>query len=84
MSLVGTRPPTVDEWEKYEMHVCPENVHVIKTTLDEIRKIANEKFGFVILWSAKKYSIIEKRTYVLLKMLGGAANAGADTQLCSN
>ena len=20
MSLVGTRPPTVDEWEKYEMH----------------------------------------------------------------
>ena len=20
MSLVGTRPPTVDEWEKYELH----------------------------------------------------------------
>lgn len=20
MSLVGTRPPTVDEWEKYEVH----------------------------------------------------------------
>lgn len=20
MSLVGTRPPTVDEWEKYEAH----------------------------------------------------------------
>ena len=21
MSLVGTRPPTVDEWDKYELHV---------------------------------------------------------------
>ena len=20
MSLVGTRPPTVDEWDKYELH----------------------------------------------------------------
>ena len=20
MSLVGTRPPTVDEWEQYELH----------------------------------------------------------------
>lgn len=20
MSLVGTRPPTLDEWEKYELH----------------------------------------------------------------
>ena len=20
MSLIGTRPPTVDEWEKYELH----------------------------------------------------------------
>lgn len=20
MSLVGTRPPTMDEWEKYELH----------------------------------------------------------------
>lgn len=46
--------------------------------------LKNKKFIVVILWSAKKYSIIEKRTYVLLKMLGGAANAGADTQLCSN
>lgn len=27
-------------------YACPENVHVIKTTLDEIRKIAYEKFGF--------------------------------------
>ena len=23
MSLVGTRPPTVDEWEKYELHHSP-------------------------------------------------------------
>lgn len=30
-------------------YACPENVHVIKTTLDEIRKIANEKFGFKIV-----------------------------------
>lgn len=22
MSLVGTRPPTMDEWEKYELHHC--------------------------------------------------------------
>ncbi|EEG90690.1 hypothetical protein COPCOM_00918 [Coprococcus comes ATCC 27758] len=36
-------------------YVCPENVHVIKTTLDEIRKIANEKFGFkIVLESAYK------------------------------
>ena len=53
-----------------------------KYVLDYMLK--NKKFIVVILWSAKKYSIIEKRTYVLLKMLGGAANAGADTQLCSN
>ena len=24
MSLVGTRPPTVDEWEKYELHHGPD------------------------------------------------------------
>lgn len=36
-------------------YACPENVHVIKTTLDEIRKIANEKFGFkIVLESAYK------------------------------
>lgn len=51
---------------------------------EAVAKNPYDKALFVILWSAKKYSIIEKRTYVLLKMLGGAANAGADTQLCSN
>lgn len=36
-------------------YVCPENVHVIKTTLDEIRSTANRKFGFrVSLESAYK------------------------------
>ena len=36
-------------------YACPENVHVIKTTLDEIRKMANEKFGFkIVLESAYK------------------------------
>lgn len=58
---------------------------ILAVTCSIIRIVLkNKKFIVVILWSAKKYSIIEKRTYVLLKMLGGAANAGADTQLCSN
>ena len=30
MSLVGTRPPTVDEWEKYELHHTEGNKKVLK------------------------------------------------------
>lgn len=37
MSLVGTRPPTVDEWEKYELH------HRIRTEYDLI--ITSEVFS---------------------------------------
>ena len=39
-------------------------------TLDQNRNLSfhlSKKSIVVILWSAKKYSIIEKRTYVLLR-----------------
>lgn len=29
MSLVGTRPPTLDEWEKYEPHHRATSVHIL-------------------------------------------------------
>lgn len=27
MSIVGTRPPTLDEWNKYELHVTLVQLH---------------------------------------------------------
>lgn len=82
MSLVGTRPPTVDEWEKYEMHHrsrlafkpgltgmwqvsgrsnITDFEEVVRLDTEYISNcLKNKKSIVVILWSAKKYSIIEK------------------------
>ena len=50
MSLVGTRPPTVDEWEQYELHhrsrmsIKPGMVHIFSIQI--IRKYGNILLSF--------------------------------------
>ena len=51
MSLVGTRPPTVDEWEKYELH------HRSRMSI---------KPGITGMWQVSGRSDITDKVYILL------------------
>lgn len=44
MSLVGTRPPTLDEWEKYELHHRARLIEFVdgKSTTSIIKKIKDQ------------------------------------------
>lgn len=41
MSLVGTRPPTVDEWEKYELHHRREDLHEFCCLINDNHSVLN-------------------------------------------
>ena len=45
MSLVGTRPPTVDEWDKYELH------HRARLATKPGLMLP---FTFLLMWTAKE------------------------------
>lgn len=64
MTYLGTRPPTVDEWEQYELHEIENNESVSKATfaLLDTHKIKN------IGWKPQ-YSVKDglKRTYMIKK-----------------
>lgn len=72
MSLVGTRPPTLDEWEKYELHhpsIAPETRGSFFENLDK-------GFYKAVLKCAPKvyYKQKLKECLIKLKIIRGGAN----------
>ena len=56
MSIVGTRPPTLDEWNKYELHHRARLVEFIDTVADAIREqlIENRFIQLMSIYRSKK------------------------------
>lgn len=46
MSLVGTRPPTLDEWEKYELH---HRARLIVSDYNRSKDFYVNKLGFSVI-----------------------------------
>ena len=83
MSLVGTRPPTLDEWEKYELHhrarlaIKPGLTGMWqvsgRSTITDFEEIVKLDTEYITNWSiGKDIKILFKTVYVVLKREGSS------------
>lgn len=83
MSLVGTRPPTLDEWEKYELHhrarlaIKPGLTGMWqvsgRSTITDFEEIVKLDTEYITNWSiGKDIKILFKTIYVVLKREGSS------------
>ena len=63
MSLVGTRPPTVDEWDKYELHHRARLATKPGLGFDVIHGCNPPDDIYLVAKHFKKYGVKEKRNY---------------------
>lgn len=83
MSLVGTRPPTVDEWEKYEFHhrarlVCKPGITGVwqtsgRSNITDFEEVVDLDTSYITEWSiAMDIKLIFKTAWLVIRGDAGA------------
>ena len=83
MSLVGTRPPTLDEWEKYELHhrarlaIKPGLTGMWQVSgrsdITDFEEVVKLDTKYIMNWSlGKDIKILLKTVWVVLKKKGSS------------
>ena len=81
MSLVGTRPPTLDEWEKYQLHhrkriaIKPGITGLWqvsgRSNIDNFEEVVKLDVSYIMQWSiALDFKILVKTIWVVLRGVG--------------